>query len=65
MAHYYEHEDANGDLVDLTIFCSDYCHLFYCMTQERKYKGWNGCHEQEETTNCAYCGALIEGYKNG
>lgn len=61
MAHYYEVDDANGDLIDLVVLCSDYCHQSYCRDNGKEYGGWNGCHEQEFSTTCQYCGAEIQG----
>lgn len=61
MAHYYEVNDKRGDLVDVLVFCSDWCHRNYCERGEVEYGGWNGCHELEFTTPCQECGEAIPG----
>jgi hypothetical protein len=61
MAHYYEVEDDKGDLIDLVVFCSDFCHQSYCRENGKEYGGWNGCHELEFTTPCESCGEQVHG----
>ena len=56
MAHTFMHEGKNGDLVDLTYFCSDFCHRQWCERTGNKYGGWNGCHELYSAEQCASCG---------
>lgn len=64
MAHYYEHEDKNGDLIDLTAFCSDWCHQNWCRRNGMEYQGWNGCHESPYDYTCAECEQECEGTGN-
>lgn len=61
MTHYYEHNDINGDIVDITPFCSDWCHQQWCAENGMNYEGWNGCHEQPYDTECAHCEEQILG----
>ena len=61
MAHYHFIEDDKGDLVDVLTFCSDGCHQTYCLRYNTDYRGWNGCHELEFSTPCAYCGEIVAG----
>lgn len=56
MAHYFYHSDAQGDLIDITVFCSDPCHSEWCETNGLKYEGWNGCHTPPHDYECANCG---------
>lgn len=64
MAHYYEIEDDTGNLVDLVVFCSDWCHKSYCREHSLTYRGWNGCHENPYTVPCASCGETVAGIYN-
>jgi hypothetical protein len=61
MAHYYEVNDSRGDLIDLIVFCSDWCHRNHCEQNGLEYGGWNGCHELEFTDKCAYCESKVYG----
>jgi hypothetical protein len=62
MSHYLEINDtATGDLLDVIIFCSDYCHYWFCHENNVEYGGWNGCHELPYDDKCAECGAVIHG----
>jgi hypothetical protein len=61
MAHYYEVDDANGDLIDLVVFCSDWCHKSWCNQNNKTYGGWNGCHELEFSTECQFCETKVHG----
>jgi hypothetical protein len=58
MAHLHMLEDSNGDVVDVVVFCGDFCHRQH--TGE-DYAGWNGCHEISVTEPCAECGEMVEG----
>ena len=58
-AHYHEIDDDNGDLADLVVFCSDWCHRVWCWHTKNKYQGWNGCHELPEPTNCVSCATIV------
>lgn len=60
--HLYLHEDENGDVVDATVFCSDYCHREWCKIEGVTYQGWNGCHEMNAPQFCAYwaCQEMIQ-----
>lgn len=64
MAHIHRHHDNNGDLVDLTYFCGDYCHRVWCEDTDTKYDGWDGCHEVDTPTVCAHCGDPIGGIRD-
>ena len=37
MAHIHEIEDEKGNLVDIDVFCSDFCNQKYT---KDKYQGW-------------------------
>ena len=55
--HYYFVEDADGDVVDLIPYCSDFCHR---EDQGENYRGWNGCHEGADyDQECALCGKFL------
>ena len=55
MAHIHRHEDSRGDLVELTYFCSDFCHQDWCTDTGTTYEGWDGCHEIYSPAVCASC----------
>lgn len=62
MAHYKEINDTlTGDLLDVLVFCSDFCHYGWCEENKVEYQGWNGCHELEFDDNCAQCHESIHG----
>jgi hypothetical protein len=61
MAHYLEIEDSKGDLVDVLVFCTDFCHEAYARQNGLEYKGWNGCHELDFDQNCLYCEDTVHG----
>lgn len=54
-AHLCLIEDDKGDLVDVIVFCSDWCHRDYCNSHGMSYDGWNGCHEMDAPQQCANC----------
>ena len=54
MAHIYELRNIDGELVDVVVFCSDFCHREWALLNSKNYQGWNGCHEVNET-NCERC----------
>lgn len=54
-AHLHLHEDENGDVVDATVFCSDWCHRDWCATNGATFGGWNGCNEMDGPQWCANC----------
>jgi len=58
MAHLQFIEDAQGDVVDYVVFCSDYCSRCHAAGD---YKGWNGCNEISVGEPCAECGAPVAG----
>jgi hypothetical protein len=60
MAHFVYVNDDNGDLVDLIVYCSD-----YCARTDIAYDGWNGAHELEGCDECASCGDVLRGYAHG
>jgi hypothetical protein len=59
--HYFMHEDGDGDLVDVTGFCSDWCHQCWCREHGLEYGGWNGAYECDGPEWCARCGSIAEG----
>jgi hypothetical protein len=62
MAHLHFVEDADGDVVDHVVFCSDFCHNDYCCRENGfKYGGWNGCNEISTSEPCANCDDLVCG----
>ena len=61
MAHEFNIEDSNGDLVDVVAFDCDSCHQAWCRETGNEYKGWNGCHEIQTSTVCAYCNEFVAG----
>ena len=50
MAHVVCIEDENGDVVDHTVYCSD-----FCAQQDEGYDGWSGCIEISSHEDCAGC----------
>lgn len=52
-------EDAQGELVDVRLFCSDGCHRDWCDLTLRPYEGWNGCHEWTAPVTCDFCGTVM------
>ena len=60
MAHIQPIEDASGDIVDLSVYCSDYCHR-----ENPDYAGWYGCQEISTTTPCESCGEPVPGLDEG
>lgn len=57
MAHFVLVDDAQGDLIDIRNYCSD-----YCARQDDAYAGWNGCNELEFDDTCEACGDPIKGF---
>ena len=49
-------EDGTGELVDVNVYCSD-----YCAQTDPLYAGWYGCADVEFDTACASCGNFIDG----
>lgn len=62
MTHQHYQLDRNGDIVDINIFCSDFCHESWCKQTDSEYDGWNGCHETEHDVVCEYCDTIVKGY---
>tara|TARA_R110000803_G_scaffold31464_2_gene70154 strand:- start:573 stop:770 length:198 start_codon:yes stop_codon:yes gene_type:complete len=58
MAHIHPIEDAEGDIVSILWFCSDYC---YRTHNGCTYGGWNGCHDNESNEICEECLDVIPG----
>ena len=56
MSHIVHHDDENGEMVDISDYCSD-----ACARTDEDYDGWAGCHEVEFTTYCENCGVVIGG----
>lgn len=54
MAHVYELRNIDDELVDIVVFCSDFCHQDWAKRNTKNYEGWNGCHEVNET-QCGNC----------
>ncbi len=50
MAHIVIIEDENGNTVDHTVYCSD-----FCAQQDEGYTYWNGCIEISSHDECAGC----------
>lgn len=57
--HLYLHENESGDVVDATVFCSDWCARSWCAETGHEYRGWNGCHEMDGPQWCASCGEKL------
>lgn len=53
--HIHRHENTEGELIDLSYFCSDWCHRDWCRTTSNAYEGWDGCHEIDGGQVCANC----------
>jgi hypothetical protein len=58
MAHYHYIENTAGDLVDLKVYCSDWCNQ---QDSGPAYQGWNGCNELTITQPCENCEAEVKG----
>ena len=58
MAHLHCIEDDKGNLVDIDVFCSDFCNQEY--TKEN-YQGWFGAMEISFNTPCLNCGKILFG----
>lgn len=61
MAHYKPVSDGKGDLIELHLFCSDWCHKCWCEWNKEEYEGWNGCHELQVSSPCEWCGTTVKG----
>lgn len=48
MAHVTFIEDAKGDIVDATYYCSD-----WCAKSDPNYEGWYGCVRPGTTQKCS------------
>jgi hypothetical protein len=57
MAHLGYIQDNQGDIIDLVIYCSDFCNKIH----NNNYEGWNGCHELRISQPCECCGLIVEG----
>lgn len=66
MAHIHRHEDHEGNLADISYFCTDWCHRQWVQERGEKYEGWDGAHEAPNGTYCEecghHCGELATGY---
>jgi hypothetical protein len=49
-------EDAQGELIDLEVYCSD-----DCAKTSPAYRGWFGCVSVEQDTECLRCGGVVRG----
>lgn len=56
MAHIVPIEDSDGEVVDVVVYCSD-----YCASSDANYRGWYGCQEIATNELCKDCGAMVEG----
>ena len=56
MAHLTYIEDKDGDVVDVEVYCCD-----YCARGSDYYSGWNGCHEISSSEPCVSCGDTVVG----
>lgn len=54
--HVHLWTDKNGDVVEASVFCGDYCHRQFLAMRNVKYEGWNGCHEMPAPSYCDNCG---------
>jgi hypothetical protein len=54
MAHFVFIDDAYGDLIDLRIYCSD-----FCAQSDNAYAGWNGANELDHESYCESCNKVI------
>lgn len=61
MAHFHRFEDDRGDLVEVYVFCSDFCHRCWCDMMGVPYGGWDGCHELEFDDLCVGCEDVVPG----
>ena len=61
MCHASTIDDENGDIIDLVLFCSDYCNKEY---NGGEYQGWYGCLELHNHEVCANCGEPLAFYWN-
>jgi len=60
--HYHLIEDADGNLLNVVPFCSDFCHRTWCYQNAQEYGGWNGCHEGADyDQECEQCGEHLPG----
>lgn len=58
--HIHRTEDADGDLVEVTYFCTDSCHRAWCTKYGVEYEGWDGAHEGPDyDVDCAGCGEAL------
>ena len=58
MSHLVTHEDQEGQLVDITYYCSD-----FCARSDKDYAGWFGCQEipnECEPIFCALCKTALQ-----
>lgn len=53
-------EDTYGELLDVEVYCSD-----YCAQTSADYAGWHGCNEISFSQPCEHCGELVEGLDKG
>lgn len=60
MAHLVTIDDAQGDIIDAIVFCSD-----FCAKTHKAYAGWSGCHELQFDEGCAFCGVVVRGVEEG
>ena len=51
MSHIVWHEDKEGQAIDVTYYCSD-----YCARSDKDYAGWNGCFEIPAECESVFCG---------
>ncbi len=56
MANIVPIEDKDGEMVDIEIYCSDFC----AQTSDH-YKGWYGCVEISVSQPCECCDANVGG----
>lgn len=54
--HIHSWQDKNGDTVELSVFCGDYCHRQFLRLRGVAYEGWNGCYEMPAPAYCDNCG---------
>lgn len=56
MAHFVLIEDTRGELIDVEVYCSD-----FCAQHSTFYAGWYGAQEVEFDAKCQLCKSEILG----
>ena len=56
MANIVPIEDEEGEMVDIEVYCSD-----FCAQSSKHYRGWYGCAEISTSQPCECCEAHVHG----